>query len=379
VSSQAYTPGLKRKELTIVKKTRILPIKGEVLVKEGDVVTPNTVIARTVVPGEKHLFNVAEKLGVYPEKLRDCLLKKEGELFKTNEVIALKTGFFGLSKREYKSPVTGTIERISDITGEVIISEPPVPVEINAYIPGTIETILPKEGAIVKTTATFLQGIFGIGGETSGELVMLAQHSEDVIDETYIKPECNGKILVGGAFITGKALVKAKELGARGIVVGGIMNEALHDMLGYEIGVAITGNEDIDLTLTIMEGFGKMKMSEHVFELLKKAEGRLACINGATQIRAGVIRPEVIIPRLDQHSSSIELYQEESTTSEGLKSGTTIRVIRDPYFGSFGQVVNLPKELQKIETESKVRVLTAKLHDGRIVIVPRADVEIIEE
>jgi hypothetical protein len=57
--------------------------------------------------------------------------------------------------------------------------------------------------------------------------------------------------------------------------------------------------------------------------------------------------------------------------------GTAIRIISEPYFGSLGHVSELPPELQLVETGSKVRVLTAELDDGRIVTVPRANVEII--
>ncbi len=54
-------------------------------------------------------------------------------------------------------------------------------------------------------------------------------------------------------------------------------------------------------------------------------------------------------------------------------------LIREPYFGILGKVVSLPVNLQKLASESKVRVLEAELEDGRRVIVPRANVEIIEE
>ncbi len=59
--------------------------------------------------------------------------------------------------------------------------------------------------------------------------------------------------------------------------------------------------------------------------------------------------------------------------------GTPIRIIRKPYFGAIGVVSKLPVPLQRIETESDVRVLEAELADGKRVIVPRANVEIIEE
>ena len=40
----------------------------------------------------------------------------------------------------------------------------------------------------------------------------------------------------------------------------------------------------------------KIQMGAQTFDLLNENSDRLASINGATQIRAGVIRPEIIIP-----------------------------------------------------------------------------------
>jgi hypothetical protein len=56
-----------------------------------------------------------------------------------------------------------------------------------------------------------------------------------------------------------------------------------------------------------------------------------------------------------------------------------IRIIREPYFGIIGKVRSLPPDLQKIATETKARVLTVELPDGREATIPRANVEIIEE
>jgi len=63
----------------------------------------------------------------------------------------------------------------------------------------------------------------------------------------------------------------------------------------------------------------------------------------------------------------------------GMVPGTPVRIIRQPYFGAIGKVVDLPVELQKVESESYVRVLNVELEDGRVVTIPRANVEIIEE
>jgi hypothetical protein len=53
-------------------------------------------------------------------------------------------------------------------------------------------------------------------------------------------------------------------------------------------------------------------------------------------------------------------------------------VIRHPYFGALGKVTGLPSALQVLESQSKARVLEVELEDGNKVIVPRANVEMIE-
>jgi hypothetical protein len=145
------------------------------------------------------------------------------------------------------------------------------------------------------------------------------------------------------------------------------------EIMGRAIGVAITGQEELGTTLIITEGFGKMNMSTRTFNLLKSFEGYVAAINGATQIRAGVLRPEIIIP----HEETEESGKEE--LSAGMVSGTSVRIIREPNFGAIGTVASLPVELHRVESGSKVRVLVVRLDDGTDVTIPRANVEIIEE
>jgi hypothetical protein len=95
-------------------------------------------------------------------------------------------------------------------------------------------------------------------------------------------------------------------------------------------------------------------------------------LNGATQIRAGVIRPEVVSP-LALDAAKVE----RAADVFELKIGTPIRIIREPYFGELGVVTELPATLQIVDSGTEVRVLRAKLPNGDEVTVPRANVEII--
>ncbi|MDQ1280772.1 MAG: hypothetical protein QG670_2035 [Thermoproteota archaeon] len=140
--------------------------------------------------------------------------------------------------------------------------------------------------------------------------------------------------------------------------------------------MAITGSEDFGLTIVLTEGFGRMSMAEKTFDLLRRFSGRLTYINSATQIRAGVIRPE-IIPRPELLAS--EVPETDVGAEVELKPGVLIRIIKDPYFGLLALVRRLVVEPVKVESEANLRVLEADLAGGRRIVVPRANVEIIEE
>jgi hypothetical protein len=185
-----------------------------------------------------------------------------------------------------------------------------------------------------------------------------------------------GKVIVGGSFISSDALTRAKEVGVAGVVVGGIHDKDLRALLGYDLGVAITGTEQVGFTLILTEGFGSIPMAGKTFALLSAHAGQQASVSGATQIRAGVIRPEILIPKdadaLVAHGAAV--VQER----EGIRIGDQVRIIRDPLFGKLGEVESLPSELQKIPTESDVRVMGVRFADGSTAMIPRANIELIE-
>ena len=160
----AYTPGLKVTDHLVITKKRILPLKGEVLVKVGDQVTPDTVVARTHLPGPVEPLNVANILGLAPADVPEHMLKKAGEAVKEGEVIASAKSFFGFFKTECKSKINGTIENISSVTGQVLLRGEPMPVEVKAYLPGEVVEVFSKEGVAIRAAGAFVQGIFGICG-----------------------------------------------------------------------------------------------------------------------------------------------------------------------------------------------------------------------
>lgn len=375
----SYTPGLTVTDRTVIRKRRLLPIPGTVLVQADDRIGSDTVVARTELPGKVHALNVANLLGVAPDEINDYLIKKTGESVRRDEVVAENKPIIKWFKTEVRSPIQGTIDAVSTITGQVLLREPPRSLDLLGYIDGRVTHVHPHQGITVETACTLIQGIFGIGGETWGELTIAAETPDEVLSPAKLSAAMKGKIVIGGAFLGAETMKRAREVGVAALVIGGIHDKDLRELLGYDLGVAITGTERVGFTLVITEGFGTIPMAAKTFKLLQAHAGQKASISGATQIRAGVIRPEIIISRMDQSAVLQPALREgEGEGPTGLKIGDQVRVIRDPLFGQLGRVVALPPELTKIETESEVRVLYVQFADQTTAIIPRANVEIIE-
>lgn len=372
----AYTPGLTVSARTVIEKTRRLPIKGQVLVEVGQEVAPADAVARAELPGNVETARLAEALGLEPGEVAAKLLVAEGDAIEEGQLLAEARFFFGLFKSEAHATCSGQVDFFSPVTGHLGVRKPPIPVEVNAYISGRVKEILPEEGVVVQATGALIQGIFGVGPERVGRIAVVSKRPDEELRPDDVPDDCRGKVLVGGSGTSIEALRVAAERGAVGLVIGGLSDAVLTEYLGRRLGVAVTGQENVPLTVILTEGFGRMPMAERTFELFMRLSAKECSMSGATQIRAGVLRPEVAVPiKFDENTEkTIAL----ATSGGELVTGTPIRVIRVPYFGQLGEVVELPAELQEMESGTRVRVLKARLANGETVTVPRANVEIIE-
>ena len=309
------------------------------------------------------MVNIANQLNIDPSTIKDFVRVKIDQEVKKGDILAENNGIFGFFKTQIKSKLDGRISNISKATGQLMISDPDIPIEINAHIDGKVIDIINSEGVVIESHGTLIQGIIGVGGEKTGQIVFA--DDEDI--------DCKGKIVIIKSSIDKKLYDEYLKKGAIGIICGGFHYESLSDILGYKLGVAITGTEDIETTLIVTEGFGKVSMSDKTYNILKKYNLHTASINGATQIRAGVIRPELIIS-IERNNSN---YKEFSESDLVIRKGSKVRVIRQPYFGYIGIITDLPKDPVVIESETKARVAEVEFDGGERKLVPRANLEII--
>lgn len=373
--ARAFTPGLTITRSTIIRRVRELPITGSILVKVGESVRADQVVAKTDLPGELHILRIAEKLGIEPAEVIEGMRVKVGDHIEPGQLLCEHAGFFGLFRSRYISSVGGEVELVTPRTGHIAVRGPSTPITINGYLTGKVVEVVEGHSATIECSAALVQGIFGVGGERLGRLKVLDLPANQELEARDIPEDIAGSILVGGARPTIDALRRASKLGAAGLIVGSIDDRALAAYLGYDLGIALTGDEEVPMTLIFTEGFGRIPMAARTLDILTKLDGREASINGATQVRAGAVRPEIVVSLGEEALQS----GRSSSLSSGLEVGASVRLIRVPYFGRLAKVVELPHKAEKIETGAFTRVLRAELDSGEVVTVPRANVEILEK
>lgn len=440
-------------EAGVIKRERVLPLAGNLLVEEGQVVEPGTLLAETeIIPGDPYVIdvasrlkmksidpdlmsrvllkdvgdrvnrgeivarhqhgaltgtvevespvdgvvefvsaargrilvreeaksarpvevvNVARQLEVWPALVRMHMRYKEGDEVRQGSILAASPG--AMSMDYVYAPVGGIIERIDAHTGNVYIVRPTKITQVTAYIPGVVESVVPERGGIVRGTGLTINGVYGVGGEAWGQLVVPVSAPDQVLEENQLTAEHGGSVVVAGALVTAGVLDRAREIGVAGLIAGGIHQGDMVRWVGQEMTGTVTGEEDADLTLVLIEGFGRMPLQGHLFSLLRQFEGKMASLNGRTQVRAGAIRPEVIISLTDGEARDVT---RGSIMGGELEVGLTVRILRGPYFGRWGQVIGMPDEPVAMESEAVLPVARVKLDTGEETVVARDNLEI---
>lgn len=370
--SSSLTPRLFISSGCKLDRKRELPIEGEIYVKKGDIVNPNTVVGATKLEGEVALLRIKDQLGISINKFISGLLVKEGDSVLEQDVIFNQRGPFGLFSSTSKSPYSGVVEFISESSGTIGIRLPPKEFKLKAYISGEVANVETNKSATIEGRGGLIQGIFGVGGEQIGRLISLDVGIDQRVSVEHLPLRCDGLILAGGVCPSSEVLLQAAERGAVGFVTGSIEDAALKGFLGFDVGIAMTGSESITMSVMITEGFGELSLHSHIMEIARLYNGSEASMNGTTQIRAGALRPELLIFP-EESKLKMELIEED----RGFYEGARIRGTREPYFGKAGTIKKLPIEVELLETGIEARVAVVVFDYGVEASVPRANLEML--
>lgn len=359
-----FSAGLVAHPFTTVERLHYIPRFGRITVEVNEEVRAGDVVGYLNTRGQLTSIDMARELDISPFDVRDSMTKVEGEPVAKGEVIAMHRALFG--SRICRAPIDGIIERISSYTGRVMIRGYPVPVK--SFISGTVAKVVPGEGVLVKGRGAYVQGIIGIGGEVTGEIVSIDKNDSLILTAEDIKPEHRSTVLVFNGTPTIQALYKAEIFGVRALVCGSIDKEVLDQFLGYSLGTAVTGLEP-GLVLIITEGFGEIKMSDRVHRILSGLSGCLASCSGITRVRAGVKRPEIFVacnsPVIDDNDP---LFARENL----------VRVLSPRYFGKLGYLQRCLQKQALLESEVVAELWEVELLEGGTITVPANNLELVD-
>lgn len=360
---------------------RRLPQSGEVLVRVGQRVEPEDIIARAFVPGTPQIINIARALTISPTYIERVMRREVGNKVSEGEVLARSSIFSG---RTCLAPVSGIITAVDSETGYVTITPDPTEYQLQATIRGLVMEVMPYEGVRIETPAAQIYGAFGFGAERSGVLRLLVTDPIEPILPDKIDARCAYAILIGGSGITASALRLAVQKQVRGVIVGSIEEVELREFLGetsldywrtnmggWNIPVSYKGEEH-ELTLVVTEGFGNSPMSAPLFELLAEHDRQEALIEGHTHLRNPQIRPRVAIP-LSARSTGVQL---EATTPI-LKPGANVRLLDAAHLGQTGRVRTISNNPRRLSSRVRTSTVEVTLDNGTTLLLPRTAIEIL--
>lgn len=321
-------------------------------------------------PKEPVVVSAAD-VGMSPVRFATNLNVMVGETVEIGRVL-VSAGIGG--KRPLVSPVFGKVVAISRSEGTITIKPLYQPTEILAHIAGTVSTVEPGESVEITTVGHLIQGVIGYGGERVGELHAPAGADGDLRPED-LPENLQGKVIVGRRGVSLAALKRCADGGAAGLVLGSADYDVLEEFLAANPLQATGPSADCPFTIILVNGFGDLPLAEETYDELASLTGQTASLDGTTQLRAGVVRPEVIVPVATEDQVS-----ERTAAPAALAPGMRVMVIRDPGFGVIGRVKSLSSRPQPAASGALAPMaVVAAESDGREWIVPQANLKVIAE
>ena len=266
-------------ELTRIRRERLLPARGTVLVENGARLGALDIVARSEAVSHIRAVPLGRYLHVSENRLAKFMQKKPGETVAARDIIASKPEFFGALQRVYRAPGNGRIAALNGSWLSFELFEKPF--ELQALYRGTVVHVMPRLGVVIEAVGALTQGIWGAGGEGYGVLKKVVDSPDQILDADKIDVGSRGIVLLAGAGIEEAAIHKAIKEQVAGIIVGGI-DPDLRELVS-----------NLGLPTLVTDGLGECPMSSLIFELLALHNGDEVSLNTSMQ---SLDRPEVFIP-----------------------------------------------------------------------------------
>lgn len=326
---------------------RKMPGAGKVIVKVDETVEPSDIIAHFEASSGQRLVKLASILKVHGKDVHKYLVKRIGDRIYRDEVIAIRKGMFGLSKKGVVSPADGILDALLP-NGSVMIKFLPTPRKLAAAVFGTVKVVT-TDSVTIKTQLAKVHGVAGAGVSREGPIRVIAK-PEDFVLPGLIDASHQGEILVGGATIARSAIEKAVTLGIKGLVVGG---------MNYRDFLSMGLDSDVGITILITEGFGVRPMGSDIYNFLKNKQDQFSFISGKEK--------QVTFPLTEETKTS----KKEYISWRDLVVGDRVNTLFQTQEVTLGVVTSI------IQTDM-FPMVGVKLDSGAEITIPSTNLQIIE-
>lgn len=344
-------------EMTTIQREQTLPEDaiGSVEVRQGASVNLRDIVARGILPSRYVIVDAAAAMRLKkPDDLGEYLKVSVGDLVSTKDVIAEVPK----SRRRAVAPVDGIVADVNN--GQIIIQIEPETVELEAGLDGQVIRVQQGQGVVIETYGSVVQGAWGNSRRVIGTLKTEPNAGLESLYGEDLDIQFRGAIVVTRRPLrqTGLDVMEDQNLG--GIIAPSIDADLIDAVLAVKGAVMLT------------EGFGSLRMSGLVYNMLNNFNGRQATLEAVQPNRWQTRRPEVIVNPSGRGASRAV----RPNLNQTLTVGTNVRMTRIPHAGDIGTVVNLPKT--PILLENGLQVLCAEVESvtGEKLTVPLANLEV---
>lgn len=138
---------------------------------------------------------------------------------------------------------------------------------------GVVESVGPA-AIVIRADGIGLPGTLTAGEATVGRLVVAVRRPDDELPVAAVDVGAAGAILVAGARIDVEALTRARAMGVRGVIVGGVVGRDLRSFAASEARQRAALHASPPFALLVLDGFGKRPIPPGAWAALVAAEGR---------------------------------------------------------------------------------------------------------
>lgn len=354
---------------------RRLDRPGTVEVRVGDSVEPTTVVARSASVERSVTVFVASELGVPNDEVRRRLTRPIGAAFAAGEEIARARK--GLRSAAVTAPLAGVLSGVDDANGTIDLRASSASSELRALVDGVVERVIPDHGAVIRTSGARIFGAIGLGGETTGRLVVGLDRPDRELTADQVKDTWKGTIVLTGMTVGVPTLTRLQQAGVAGIIVGSLAEADIRRFVStgnsteatvgsfWRVGAPaapfLAHAVQSPFVVVVTEGFGRLPMAEPLFAFLRQHEGSTLSMQATTAVGERLSRPEIYITGTSvagTDRASDELHNGRQVRLIDIANLGTVGVVAEPLGFSSGDVlVELPNGSTRRANPANLEVL----------------------